>query len=355
MAKGRELTYFLGANTPRGFYSLYDGFVRAEDGDFLWVLKGGPGCGKSSFMRRIGEAAARAGLDVEYVRCSGDARSLDGVYIPALHTAYADGTAPHVLEPPYPGAGGAYLDLSRFYDTAAMRARLGEIADRSRAYKAKYAEAYALLAALPPALTLPPEAAPTEADRRAVSRRAESAARRVTPLRHGREGKQTRRFLSALSGEGRLFRADTVEALCDRVYLLDRERGLSEVYLRRLAEIARRRGWDAVCCPDPLEPETLEALLLPEAGVGFVAAQPGAEWKTAVTRRVRLDALPDAPDARAALRARRKLREQLLGRVCDAFARAKALHDELEALCNPCVDFDGVYAEADEHIRRLFG
>ena len=27
----------------------------------------------------------------------------------------------------------------------------------------------------------------------------------------------------------------------------------------------------------------------------------------------------------------------------------------LEALCNPCVDFGGVYAEADAHIRRLLG
>ena len=89
--------YFLGGNTVRGFVSFYSGFCRGPE-DFLWVIKGGPGCGKSSFMKTIGRAAEEKGLDVEYVLCSGDPESVDGVYFPALHTGYADGTAPHVLE-----------------------------------------------------------------------------------------------------------------------------------------------------------------------------------------------------------------------------------------------------------------
>ena len=59
--------YFLGANTGKGFVSLYDEFCKPESGNFLYVIKGGPGCGKSSFMKKIGKAAEDAGLDVEYV------------------------------------------------------------------------------------------------------------------------------------------------------------------------------------------------------------------------------------------------------------------------------------------------
>lgn len=77
--------YFLGGNTVRGFVSFYSGFCRGPE-DFLWVIKGGPGCGKSSFMKTIGRAAEEKGLDVEYVLCSGDPESVDGVYFPALHT-----------------------------------------------------------------------------------------------------------------------------------------------------------------------------------------------------------------------------------------------------------------------------
>ena len=48
--------YFLGANTGGGFVSVYDEFCPPESETFLWVLKGGPGCGKSSFMKAIGRA-----------------------------------------------------------------------------------------------------------------------------------------------------------------------------------------------------------------------------------------------------------------------------------------------------------
>lgn len=134
---------FLGANTGRGFYSLYDEFVKP--GDFLWILKGGPGCGKSSFMRRIGMAAEAEGHEVEYVLCSGDPDSLDAVYITDLGVAYADGTAPHILEPRHAGADSNYVNLGAHLDQSALRAKLSELDALQRAYRAKYAEAYAAL------------------------------------------------------------------------------------------------------------------------------------------------------------------------------------------------------------------
>lgn len=45
-------------------------------------------------MKTIGRAAEEKGLDVEYVLCSGDPESVDGVYFPALHTGYADRDRP---------------------------------------------------------------------------------------------------------------------------------------------------------------------------------------------------------------------------------------------------------------------
>ena len=48
--------FFLGANSGRGFQSLFDRFCEPADFDDLLVLKGSAGCGKSTMMRRIGEA-----------------------------------------------------------------------------------------------------------------------------------------------------------------------------------------------------------------------------------------------------------------------------------------------------------
>lgn len=149
--------YFLGGNTVRGFVSFYSGFCRGPE-DFLWVIKGGPGCGKSSFMKTIGRAAEEKGLDVEYVLCSGDPESVDGVYFPALHTGYADGTAPHVLEAVTPGAAGLYLDLGRFYDRLALQPERRTIEQLQRRYQSLYREAYVKLAALAPAACRLPDA-----------------------------------------------------------------------------------------------------------------------------------------------------------------------------------------------------
>ena len=87
METGHATEYFLGSNSERGFFSLYSDMADTSAGDFIWLIKGGPGCGKSSFMRKIGAAAESAGFSVEYTRCSGDPDSLDAVYIPEKSSA----------------------------------------------------------------------------------------------------------------------------------------------------------------------------------------------------------------------------------------------------------------------------
>jgi predicted AAA+ superfamily ATPase len=91
--------YFLGSNSPTGFRSLYPQFMDAENDNILYILKGGPGCGKSTFMKQIAQTMIDAGYAVEFIHCSGDPDSLDGVLIPALKIAYVDGTAPHGTVP----------------------------------------------------------------------------------------------------------------------------------------------------------------------------------------------------------------------------------------------------------------
>ena len=141
-----EISYFLGANSAEGFFSLYSGFANAKD-DRLHIIKGGPGTGKSGFMRKIGAAAERRGLDVEYVLCSGDPDSLDGVYIPALKQGWVDGTAPHVGEPRCFGVDSDYVNLGRFCRLPVSEGDAREIMRLNGEYKALYDRAYAFLQA----------------------------------------------------------------------------------------------------------------------------------------------------------------------------------------------------------------
>ena len=95
MTTNAKIQYFLGANAPSGFYSLYSELLPPETARRIYILKGGPGCGKSTLMRQVGARMEEEGLTPEYILCSGDPDSLDALILPTLGAAIVDGTAPH--------------------------------------------------------------------------------------------------------------------------------------------------------------------------------------------------------------------------------------------------------------------
>lgn len=97
MAKGKIRHMFPGGNTSYGFFSYYDYILPQDEAERIFCIKGGPGVGKSTFMKKIGEQFLSMGYDVEFMHCSSDSDSIDGVVIPAKKTALLDGTAPHVV------------------------------------------------------------------------------------------------------------------------------------------------------------------------------------------------------------------------------------------------------------------
>ena len=87
--------YFLGANTASGFVSRFDQLHSDRRIKKLIILKGGPGCGKSTFMKKLRRTAADLGADTESYPCASDPSSLDALLIPAAGLAVVDGTALH--------------------------------------------------------------------------------------------------------------------------------------------------------------------------------------------------------------------------------------------------------------------
>ncbi len=347
-----NVNYFLGANSGSGFHSLYGGFCRGE-GDFLHLIKAGPGGGKSGFMRRIAQAAAERGFDTECVLCSGDPDSLDAVYIPALRLGFMDATAPHACEPESFAYDSDYVNLGRFCGRISDP-RIGLYTDK---YRAMYRAAYAYLAAAGSIERAEISGLISAETLEKVRKRAQNtAARELGGVKKGStEIRERKRFAGCISCRGELTLKDDIQKLCKRICLLDDRCGLAKVYLEQLRREALLRGAETVLCLSPLCPERLDALLLPERGLGFVSAsatEPDEPW-----RHVRLDALVE-PEAlrtyRAALRRRDKLRRGLLDEAVTLLASAKEYHDELERVYNPYVDFAALNAFADETINRIF-
>ena len=346
-----RICYYLGANAPTGFYSLYDQMLDPEKARDIRILKGGPGCGKSTLMKQVGRAMEEKGYSVEYIRCSGDPDSLDAVVIPALGAAVVDGTAPHVVEPKYPGLVESYVDLGACYDRAALQAVGAELKGCMKGYKACYARAYRCLTA----------AAQLEEDGRALlltpaleakmAKRAKGILSRELKREGEQAGRSVQRFLGAVTWQGVLREYGTVEAQCGRVYELSDTYGLAHTMLTCLAAGAMAAGHDVVSCPDPMFPDRMAHLIIPSLSLAFVSTTPEQPWPRRPYRRIRLDAMADAEllrRSRARLRFARKVTAALMEEAVDALAQAKAMHDELEAIYNPHVDFDRVHARAEE-------
>ena len=158
--------------------------------------------------------------------------------------------------------------------------------------------------------------------------------------------------MGSLTYRGPVWRFDSVETLCPKVYELEDSYEQAGPLLAALCEEAARRGYDVVACPSPEEPERLEHLLIPELGVAFVASKPGMVYPGKPYRRVRLDALSH-PENKARLRFRARMTGVLREEAIAALQEAKAAHDLLEGVYNPYVDFEGVRAQAALEAGRL--
>lgn len=351
----KSVHIFLGANSGEGFYSLYHQLVNGRFDDLL-IIKGGPGCGKSSFMRTVAKALSAAGMNPIYVNCSGDPDSLDGVLIPELRTGLVDGTSPHVLEPTYAVASERYLDLTRFYDVEAVKALRGDVVEHTKAYRAAYAEAYHILRAAD-ALASERRALVCERmDYDALTRRLDALARRELRRPGTRRGRVDYAFLGGITHKGELSRFDSVDALCPRVYVLADSFGLAGAALERLCGMAADAGADVLACPNPDRPRELQHVLLPSVGAAFVTSTAAVPYPGKPCRRLRVDsmALRELTGVeRARLRLSGRIEKTLREEAVEALRRAKAGHDALEKAYNPCVDFDGVYALAEAEARRL--
>ena len=324
MEGGRTLdqTFFLAANSGLGFYSLYDSFP--GEPYFLHIIKGGPGTGKSGFMKRIREKAQARGFDTVSIPCSGDPDSLDGLLVPALGLAWVDGTAPHVREPKLFGTDEDYVNLGRFCRLPLDERDRAKALALNRAYKTHYDTAYqhlAAAAALEKAEELHDAAVAQEEVQRAHK------ILEALPERVSGACRKERRFVSAISCQGILQLSETVNLLCKQIYYL---RG--HAVLEQAAALAEKKTGHLILCPRPLRPDRLEAVLLPEQGIAFVRA----------------------PAAVRVPQGERLQSERALASGIEELHEAKALHDKLEAVYRPYMDFDALTAYTEEYIEKLF-
>jgi hypothetical protein len=134
---------FLGAATPMGAVDFVPNLT--EDISKRYFIKGRPGSGKSTMLKKLAAAAEERGVDAEIYHCGFDPNSLDMVIFRELGIAIFDSTAPHEYFPSRDG--DEIIDMYELLIAPKTDELYAEIIERITAkYKEKMAEATSYLA-----------------------------------------------------------------------------------------------------------------------------------------------------------------------------------------------------------------
>lgn len=359
MPQPQIVRFFLGCNTPDGFFSLFDQFSKAEAGYRCTLVKGGPGTGKSSLLRRLERKSLLCGCTVEEIHCSSDADSLDGVILPRERHAMLDATPPHTLEPLYPGAVEQTLSLCECWDEEALFRHREEIVSLSGESSGLHRQAVRYLGAAAGVLQEIRSLAAPHTDFLKIERYAQSIAQREIPDLK-KPGSEERRLLSAVTNQGMVLFSQTLEALAPKLYCIEDPYGAASAYLIEcLRREALARGCEIITCPCGLTPlQKTDHLLIPALGLGFVTSN-RFHPVTATGRAVHASRFTDVTamkGCKVRFRFLQKTADMLLCQASCVMASAKKRHDALEAIYRDAMDFskvDVICAQAENRLSRM--
>ncbi len=345
----KEKHMFAGVNSPKGFFSRFDHIMpELPDGRKIFI-KGGPGTGKSSLMKKVIKQAAAEELDCEVFHCSSDPSSIDGVHIPALKTAILDATAPHNGDPLYPCIGGELFDVSPFIQKEKLKFEPDEVMFYSLQKKRSFTKGYYYLSAALPLLRHIDSEYTEKTDIREIYLQAEKLAHRVLEAVafHDAGGKREL-FISAITPEGFVNYADTV--FSNTYSIAVKGRYGTALFMRRFAEIAGMKGFSPILfyCPMRLD-EKMEHIYIPEINISITTYDYYTHASSAET--IDLDTFIYSTSSQEESRGYANI---LMQQAIDAFAEAKNAHTRLEKIYIPAMDFDGLNERTKSLIDSIF-
>ncbi len=303
--------YFLAANSAEGFVSYFDRCYDPALGWRSYVIKGGPGTGKSSFMRRVVAVAAERGIPTEEIYCASDPASLDGVILPTRKTVFLDGTSPHVVEPVCPGACETLLDFGSFWDENRLSEKKDAIYKLSVLNKSLHKRVGRLVAALGGILEEELYGRPVDTEK------AKETSEAITEkyfLSKGGTGKEWLRFSCGVTPMG-LITITEPEAFEQNI-LLDGSEGFVNSVLEKLKNKAEDCGYERIILKNPILPSgLLDGIVLPELSL-FIGKNPKKH-------------LPEKASG-------------ITEDIACLLKAAKENHDELEKYYIEAMDFDGL-------------
>ncbi len=346
-------TYFMGYSTPSGFNTHLRDDI--ESGKFTtYIIKGGPGTGKSSMMKKI--ASELSDMDEpEVYYCSSDPNSLDAVLFDNLKVIIADGTAPHVIEPTYPGAKEILIDLGECWSLDSLSSNKDNIIDSTNRNQKYHALAKKYLSAIISVNEDVLSIGDSALDNSKLDAYFERLSARLLPKKKNSENKGKIRFrqMTSFTPEGVRTFSDLFDHL--NVYRIEDECfSVTDKLLKKLAGYAKENGYDVLISKNVfLSGSVYQHIIIPEIETAFVSGiscEPLHSTKINAMRFYDKDILRDKHKR---LMFDKGIVNELTDEMISALKTAKDIHDELESYYIKAMDFDKVNTKCQMLIERI--
>ena len=349
--------YFAAANSSEGFKNYFpEIFGRA---DRLYIIKGGPGTGKSSFMKKIAKRAEEMKNEVEYYYCSSDPSSVDGVLMYSEKGAFGiiDGTSPHTYEPYLSGAKDEIINLGSFWDAKLLYKQKNEIEALTRKKNVNFKRAYKYLRSCGNlrAVTdsLIEETVDTEKTRAAASRLAKILSEKQTQ----KEFLYLPAIRNGISMSGRCS-FDSFEKNADKLYLVGDGYGVGNIFFSLLWEELKKTNVKVKVSYDPVCTGRIDGIFVEDTCSAVVLS--GGEYEEnedGIDRFInpRRFVIPERlRKVRGEIRYASKLYEASLDGALNSLSNAKVYHFLLEDIYKNAMDFKALDEFCEDFIYDMF-
>ncbi len=327
-----EKRYFAASNSGAGFISYFDEIF--GELNRVYIIKGGPGTGKSYFMRRIADEAEKKGFEVEYFYCSSDPLSLDGIIINEKSVAIIDGTAPHTCDPKFPGIREKIINLGDNWDEDELLKNAESIREIILKKEGLYNNVYNYLAA---AYRVDTEI--KQINRKAVKHdKMRSAVNRLTKgWKVGKGYKAIKRPIEAMTSAGHVVYDTYMDIAVNNFTIRDRH-NVSHIFMNMIMKCIEEKQLLVYYSPSYLDSANISGIYIPELSVSFVVG----EMDSRDTRQINMDRFVDMDVIKRNKQKNRFARRclsSLFEGVELGFNEISELHTKLEAYYIKAMDF----------------
>ncbi len=365
MNDGKVKKVFPGGNTAKGFHSFFD-YITGENYNKCYIIKGGPGAGKSTFMSGIGRYMLNQGFDVIEYHCATDPDSLDGIFIPQLGVALLDGTAPHAIDPKNPGITDDIIWLGQFWDNSKLLKSKDEILKLNKRASKLFKMAYSQLKEARVAYDEWRSYVQDDfnaAEYNVVLRQVmEDLFKDVTDSSYGKAS-HGHFFASAISGKGVYNFTHSLIQPAYKVYAFTGMPGSgAKKAIGRIAQEAEELGISTEQYHCPIDIDELDLLIIPELNCAVVNINQVLSTNNSFVDYNQIEAYvnfddylnysiiyefnDDMEQAKARF-------YHLIDRAVDFISRAKATHGEVERYYVEAMDFDKVDEKRKEVLEEI--